>query len=252
MRFRNIGPAFWIALLLHGGAMQTKVVLGAVNGIYPDCQVDSPWDLFIGDGYCDSPVYNTAECGWDGGDCVVKEYPDCHVDDPHLIGDGSCDDGEYNTAECGWDGGDCVVKEYSDCHIVDPQLIGNGYCDYGEHNTAECGWDGGDCVEHNRLKQTTFDWVDDDMYWMAERRRFKTILCTLLAILSLVFIVVVVRSKGTDEDIFIASDAVKVDGPHYANKSLPKKANEDDDEGILVFKEPDEEEGKCWRFNSFC
>eukprot|EP00562_Extubocellulus_spinifer_P015332 CAMPEP_0178575986 /NCGR_PEP_ID=MMETSP0697-20121206/20205_1 /TAXON_ID=265572 /ORGANISM="Extubocellulus spinifer, Strain CCMP396" /LENGTH=60 /DNA_ID=CAMNT_0020211131 /DNA_START=27 /DNA_END=206 /DNA_ORIENTATION=- len=51
--------------------------------------------------------YNTEECGWDGGDCVVEGYPDCHVDNPSLIADGECDEGDYNTEECGWDGGDC-------------------------------------------------------------------------------------------------------------------------------------------------
>ena len=49
-------------------------------------------------------------CGWDGGDCLHPDYPNCHVDKPHWIGDGAgCNAGEgYTTIECGWDGGDCV------------------------------------------------------------------------------------------------------------------------------------------------
>ena len=51
---------------------------------------------------------------WDGGDCVVDGYPDCHVNVPEWIGDGECQTNswtfkEYNTSECGYDGGDCLV-----------------------------------------------------------------------------------------------------------------------------------------------
>lgn len=38
----------------------------------------------------------------------VESYPDCRVDTPMYIGNGHCDGGLYNTTECGWDGGDCV------------------------------------------------------------------------------------------------------------------------------------------------
>ena len=37
------------------------------------------------------------------------EYPHCTVTYPALIGNGMCDGGVYNTTECGWDGGDCIV-----------------------------------------------------------------------------------------------------------------------------------------------
>ena len=31
------------------------------------CSAENP--SYIGDGYCDFTDYNTADCGWDGGDC---------------------------------------------------------------------------------------------------------------------------------------------------------------------------------------
>ena len=39
----------------------------------------------------------------------VPGYPNCNVDVPSWIGDGICDSGAYDTEECGWDGGDCLV-----------------------------------------------------------------------------------------------------------------------------------------------
>jgi hypothetical protein len=66
---------------------------------------------------CDGAEYNTVECGWDGGDCIVEGYPDCHIDEPNLLGDGrccctfSCDAvDQIWTEECGWDGGDCLQQ----------------------------------------------------------------------------------------------------------------------------------------------
>ena len=38
----------------------------------------------------------------------ISPYPNCHVAHPEYIADGGCDGGQYNTAECGWDGGDCL------------------------------------------------------------------------------------------------------------------------------------------------
>jgi hypothetical protein len=69
------------------------------------------------------------------------------VEYPNLIGDGNCDNvAPYNTAECGWDGGDCLHPDYPDCKGVYPGNIGNGICDSSApYNTAECKYDGGDC-----------------------------------------------------------------------------------------------------------
>ena len=132
-------------------ATSARRVATDVNQAYPDCLVDDP--SFLSDGFCDNyEPYNTAECGWDGGDCVVAGYPDCHVN-PDWLGDGECDGADYNTAACDWDGGDCnadnarLWKTYPDCKGgVDPGFIGDDGCDGGAHNTAECGWDGGDCL----------------------------------------------------------------------------------------------------------
>ena len=97
----------------------------------------------------------------------------CLADIPTRVGDGFCD-AAYNTADCGYDGGDCCadtcavegVCGASDSSIfacVDPlsnntdtcqgtvgglARLGDGDCigwDYGGFNTAVCGWDGGDC-----------------------------------------------------------------------------------------------------------
>ena len=62
------------------------------------------------------------------------------------IGDGICN-GWANTAECGYDGGDCNGHDFSSCsppiHIL-TLWIGDGICDLDLDN-PECGNDGGDC-----------------------------------------------------------------------------------------------------------
>ena len=61
----------------------------------------------VGDGTCHT-AYDTASCGWDGGDCR------CVFGQPSTekFGDGRCDvrflDVWTNTRSCGWDGGDCA------------------------------------------------------------------------------------------------------------------------------------------------
>ena len=161
-------------------ALVFVAILGTVVGVlfgttkgqlllmgFPKCNIAYP--SFIGDGYCDGRDYNTAECGWDGGDCnLYNSYPYCHVDWPHQLGDGDCDNyGAYNTAECGWDGGDCVEfnEQYPNCHVDNPQGIGNGLCHGGKYNTAECGWDGGDCIEFNEQYP---DCHVDNPHWIGD------------------------------------------------------------------------------------
>ena len=104
-----------------------------------------------GNGDCNGGSYNTAECGFDGGDCdTFNKYPNCDVSYPSLIGDGICNGGDYNTVECDFDGGDCedFNVKYPNCSAY-PELIGDGNCDGGNYNTAECDFDGGDCENFN-------------------------------------------------------------------------------------------------------
>jgi len=113
---------------------------------YPDC--DFFYDgMLIGNGYCNS-LYNTEACGWDGGDCLIDGYPDCHVENPHWFGNGNCQR-LYNTEACGWGGGACIEfnEKYPDCDAMRPGKIGDGRCDnFRPYNTLQCGFDEGDCV----------------------------------------------------------------------------------------------------------
>ncbi|CAN0355990.1 unnamed protein product, partial [Ectocarpus fasciculatus] len=83
---------------------------------------------------CDPDAQYT--CGIGGYDCVDPDSESsCVVPNPEYVGDGWCDDeGAYNTAACGYDGGDCCVEschpdaEYA-CGVagyncVDPEYAG--------------------------------------------------------------------------------------------------------------------------------
>lgn len=85
---------------------------------------------WLGDGYCDGWAYNTAECGFDGGDCCP----------------GTCTPGQYN---CGSNGFDCQQPaEVGVCTAPRPEYIGDGYCDRDpSYNNEACAWDGGDCCD---------------------------------------------------------------------------------------------------------
>ena len=117
---------------------------------FPNCIVEDP--SWIGNGICDEiSGYNTIQCGWDGGDCLIESYPDCHVRNPSKLGDGICQS-LSNSEECGWDGGDCLEfnSKYPNCNVDYPWWIGNGDCDLTfspDINTTECGYDGGDCLD---------------------------------------------------------------------------------------------------------
>jgi hypothetical protein len=126
---------------------------------YPNCRY-AYFTSFLGDGYCDGGDYNTAECGFDDGDCEEfnAKYPNCTVTAPAQIGNGYCNSGDENTAECGFDGGDC------DCIVPYPSKIGDGNCDGGSYDTAECGFDGGDCDFLNKYPNCTSPQLIGDGY----------------------------------------------------------------------------------------
>eukprot|EP00979_Chaetoceros_neogracilis_P005577 scaffold1017_cov147-Chaetoceros_neogracile.AAC.1 len=133
---------------------------------YPNCTALANRNVYkLGNFECNWE-FNTEECGWDMGDCVVPNYPDCHDVYPRFVGDGYCHSesiststgdfvksvgGDYNTIECGFDGGDCEEfnAEYPNCTVDYPYAVGNGDCNGRDYNTTECGFDGGDCDEFN-------------------------------------------------------------------------------------------------------
>ena len=119
---------------------------------YPNCKQmgdDSYFYYKLGNGWCDLK-YNTANCEWDGGDCLEfnKKYPNCKIRDPQWLGNGVCSENE-NNAECGWGGGDCLElnQRYPNCKNCELSMVSDGTC-WGlqECNTAECEWEGGDCL----------------------------------------------------------------------------------------------------------
>ena len=60
----------------------------------------------IRDGKCSgNPLYNTASCENEGGDCqLVEGLPECFVGTTSKLGDEKCDKEEaYKTAACDWD-----------------------------------------------------------------------------------------------------------------------------------------------------
>ncbi len=64
-------------------------------------------DMYIDD----TENLNTEECGWDGGDCIIPGYPDCHVAyAKEAFGNGFACDEPFNNPECGFDGGDCLAR----------------------------------------------------------------------------------------------------------------------------------------------
>lgn len=63
---------------------------------------------------------NIKECGWEGEDCNAfnGKYPNCKVQDLTRLGDGKCDSDVYNVPECGFDHGDCVKENLVNKLIV--------------------------------------------------------------------------------------------------------------------------------------
>jgi len=94
----------------------------------------------IGDGYCDGRdgAYNTAACGWDGGDCCED----------------TCEDSQaFSCGAIGYRCRDPLSDNHLNCPGIDTQYFGDGFCDQYYFslnltlNIAMCDWDGGDCCE---------------------------------------------------------------------------------------------------------
>jgi len=109
----------------------------------PNCCVPDP--SFLGDGACDAhPPYNTADCGYDLGDCCRDS-----CDPSSAFG---CDAKEGDAY--GPFGYYCLDPRYGPaidegaCAAENREWVGDGGCD-PEYNTAECGWDGGDCCRQS-------------------------------------------------------------------------------------------------------
>ncbi|CAM9269075.1 unnamed protein product [Pylaiella littoralis] len=89
-----------------------------------------------GNSWCDYEN-NSAECGYDGGDCCECT---CVTTDGNGCVDFACIDPEASCV----DDDDITVDLVQNCERA--ISIGDGYCDI-DLNTAECAYDGGDCCE---------------------------------------------------------------------------------------------------------
>ncbi len=133
----------------------------------PKCDYEQLSDLVpfgkeprLGDGICESKIYNTPECLFENGDC---EKCNNQVVDYTLIGDGVCHGGPYNTEDCNSDAGDCEsynnrwprCKESTKNVTFDKMekfpIIGDKICNSGLYNNEDCGYEDGDCLFCNEL-----------------------------------------------------------------------------------------------------
>jgi Leucine-rich repeat (LRR) protein len=132
----------------------------------------------VGDGRCDltyfnldgpeSPLVrlNSADCGWDGGDCCAQ----------------TCADGEF---QCGSNGFACLDPLFTTCG-ADPSIVGDGRCDYSgssSANTAACMYDLGDCCPQSCVSGA---YSCDDQYVCADVK-YKSVfdpLCDMASSLS--------------------------------------------------------------------
>eukprot|EP00554_Chaetoceros_debilis_P016575 CAMPEP_0194126618 /NCGR_PEP_ID=MMETSP0150-20130528/60086_1 /TAXON_ID=122233 /ORGANISM="Chaetoceros debilis, Strain MM31A-1" /LENGTH=434 /DNA_ID=CAMNT_0038820491 /DNA_START=309 /DNA_END=1613 /DNA_ORIENTATION=- len=114
----------------------------------------------LGDGTCDSKIYNRAECLFEDGDCIECN---AQVHDFTRTGDGICQGGRHNSQLCNWDAGDCfefnekfplcvnrtLDNIYSDSTMKYVPIIGDGICNSGLYNNEDCGYEDGDCLACN-------------------------------------------------------------------------------------------------------
>ncbi|KAL7442108.1 hypothetical protein ACHAXH_006644 [Discostella pseudostelligera] len=137
--------SFLDSFMFEEGSQSDQAVpkqTGCLEGYPPvqglaGCCVPEP--TFLGDGACDAHFpYNTAECGYDLGDCCKESCDtDAQFGCKAKEGDAYGPFGFY-----------CIDPRYStideSCTAENREWIGDGGCD-AEFNTEACGWDGGDC-----------------------------------------------------------------------------------------------------------
>ena len=102
-----------IAKSISKNAIMMEVTVTISTRIIPTVRT-TKWPYEIGNKNCDG-VNNVEECGYDGGDCKVANYPECRTNTPNKV-DGICDKNS-NKPECDHDGGDCHVPNYPDCFV---------------------------------------------------------------------------------------------------------------------------------------
>jgi len=157
---------------------------------YPLCLLEELGNLFskdddppiLGNGICESSIYNIDDCGDEVGDCTV-----CNslVADKTLTGDGICHGGMHNSLDCNSDAGDCETfnARYPRCYIdavdkisegpvlVAVPIIGDGICNSGIYNNPDCGYEDGDCLLCNELVENSTkigDGVCDGQNYMSD------------------------------------------------------------------------------------
>eukprot|EP00903_Cladosiphon_okamuranus_P014060 g13068.t1 len=116
--------------------------------LYPNCTNLAIYgdERSIGDNYCDQS-FNTADCGWDGGDCCECDCGLQPLETSSLDSSTNytCGINKYNCLD---PSSACFEDLYPDCELRGgtPQFMGNAVC-YWRNNIEECGYDGGDCCE---------------------------------------------------------------------------------------------------------
>lgn len=159
-RLRNI--VFCVLFFSMVGAW-IYIVSGQVTGKFValkwrGCVVGEP--TRIGDDNCDNyGIYNTAICGFDGGDCIQFNmmYNGCNVVHPDVeLSNGICTPA-YDNIECRFDGLDC--GNLVNCPVVLDPRFGDGSCNVEPFfNEEGCNFDHGDCFQYNLLTEC---WVDE-------------------------------------------------------------------------------------------
>ena len=115
---------------------------------YTELQCTASNQHFLGDGWCDFSDWNTAACGWDGGDCCE----DTCVTDVYVCGGNSYGCADPNSTEFRNE-----TEVFDNCTVEYPSYLGDAYCDHGAgYNNMGCGWDGGDCCEDTCEREAAF------------------------------------------------------------------------------------------------